>query len=295
MRRLEPISLLLFAVVTVARSMSPAVGAEDPEAFTRIAENGYCAAWSPDGSRIVYGSMGNEEYQIWSVRLVDKKTQQLTTTGAFHPAFSPDGKYVTYDDRGARGRIYRMAVAGGVSTRLTPVSMEGNFSNWSPDGSTIVFSSGGDIWSMPSDGGEASVIISRREQATRPVFSPDGKKIAFDSADAERRGDRDIWVYDMVEETYSRLTNDPGKDIQPHWSPDGTMIAYMSEKSGNRDIWIMRADGSAQVQVTFNEGMDVWPRWAPGGRRLAFGSDRAGSTDIWVVDLERQQPVTGSS
>lgn len=288
MRNSKSISWLMHAAAAVALSMSPAAGAEAPEAFTRIAESGYCPAWSPDGSRIVYGSMGNEEYQIRSVRLADGTTEPLTTAGGFHPAVSPDGRFVTYDDRGARGRIHRMPITGGEATRLTPESTEGNFSNWSPDGARIIFESAGDIWSMPSEGGEASPIIARPVQETRPVFSPDGKKIAFDSVDAEQRGDRDIWVFDVGEETYSRLTNHAGKDMQPHWSPDGTKIAYMSEESGNRDIWIMNADGTATFQVTFHEGMDVWPRWAPDGKRLAFGSDRAGSMDIWVVDLAKQ-------
>lgn len=288
MKDLTRISLLAGSVVVAALFQAPVLGEETPEAFTKVAENGYCPSWSPDGSQIVYGSMGTEAYEVWAVRLADGETRQLTAGGGFHPAVSPDGKHVTYDDRGARGRIYSMSITGGEPVRLTPESMGGNFSGHSPDGATIIFTAGGDIWSMPSEGGEASKVLSRDVHETRPVYAPDGKRIAFDSADVERSDNRDIWVYDTVEKIFSRLTNDPGKEIQPHWSPDGSMIAYMSEKSGNRDVWIMKADGSAAVQVTFHEGVDVWPRWAPDGKRLAFGSDRSGSTDIWVVDLEKE-------
>ncbi len=285
---LARVSLLAGSVAVAVLLQASVLAEETPEAFRKIAANGYCPSWSPDGSRIVYGSTGDDAYEVWIVRLADGETTRLTTGGGFHPAVSPDGKHVTFDDRGAHGRIHRMTITGGEPVRLTPQSMEGNFSNHSPDGATIIFEAGGDIWSMPSEGGEASRVISREVHETRPVYSPDGKKIAFDAADGGRSGNRDIWVYDTVGKSFSRLTNDPGKEIQPHWSPDGTMIAYMAERSGNREIWIMKADGSAAVQVTFQKGSDVWPRWAPDGRRLAFGSDRSGSMDIWIVDLEKQ-------
>ncbi len=127
----------------------------------------------------------------------------ITKGGRFHPAVSPDGKYVTFDDRGAHGRIHKMSISGGKPMMITPESMEGNFSYWSPDGATILFASRGDIWTIPSEGGKASKIVSRNAHDIRPVFSPDGRTVAFDSVDPERDGNMDIWLYDTAEKSYS--------------------------------------------------------------------------------------------
>jgi Tol biopolymer transport system component len=277
---------VIAAILTALLFSSPR-GEENPEAFVRIAENGYCPVWTPDGSRVIFGSMGRETFNIWSVSLADGATEQLTHNGGFHPAVSPDGKFLSYDHRGAFGNVFRVRLAGGEAVRITPPSMVGNFSSWSPDGSTIVFESGGDIWSIPSGGGSATRLISDDGKQTRPAFSPDGRRIALDRSDPES-GNVDIWIYDLAGATNERLTHTPGKDMQPHWSPNATAIAFMSDRGGNMDVWIKRVDGSMDARLTYSDAMDVWPRWSPDGTKIAFGSDRSGSTDIWIVDLERQ-------
>jgi dipeptidyl aminopeptidase/acylaminoacyl peptidase len=51
----------------------------------------------------------------------------------------------------------------------------------SPDGSTIAFVSGGDIWEVPARGGDARLLVSHPANESRPLFSPDGKRLAFTS------------------------------------------------------------------------------------------------------------------
>ena len=61
----------------------------------------------------------------------------------------------------------------------------------SPDGATIAFVSGGDIWEVPSRGGEARLLVSHQANELRPMFSPDGSRLAFTST---RTGNGDIYV-----------------------------------------------------------------------------------------------------
>jgi dipeptidyl aminopeptidase/acylaminoacyl peptidase len=76
----------------------------------------------------------------------------------------------------------------------------------------------------------------------------------------------------------------------PHWSPDGTRIAYVVTKADlersfyDSDLWLIDADGKNDRRLTFANGVDVRPRWSPDGSRIAFLSDRGGRNAIYVID-----------
>jgi len=82
-----------------------------------------------------------------------------------------------------------------------------------------------------------------------------------------------------------QLTDFPGREANPQWSPDGSLIAFMAEHSGNRDLWVIPVEGGTALQLTVSPGIDMNPRWSPDGRTLAFSSDRSGNWDIWTVEL----------
>ncbi len=75
----------------------------------------------------------------------------------------------------------------------------------SPDGSEIAFASGGDIWTAPAAGGVAHLLISDPATESRPVYSPDGKTLAFVST---RTGNGDIYIFDFATGQVRRLTFD---------------------------------------------------------------------------------------
>ena len=61
----------------------------------------------------------------------------------------------------------------------------------------------------------------------------------------------------------TRLTNGPGADWSPIWSPDGARIAFESQRDGNWDIYLVDADGSGLTRLTDNPARDKSPSWAP--------------------------------
>jgi Tol biopolymer transport system component len=87
--------------------------------------------------------------------------------------------------------------------------------------------------------------------ATRPGWSPDGKKIAFDSQGDDNR---DVFVVDVDGKFTRRLTHDDAVDRDPSWSRDGRWIYFSSSRNGKYHIWKVPSEGGAAVQVTRNEG-----------------------------------------
>jgi Tol biopolymer transport system component len=67
-----------------------------------------------------------------------------------------------------------------------------------------------------------------------------------------------------------QLTDDPFKDRQPRWSPDGKRIAFFSDRTGKWEVWMINSDGSGLRQVTSTPGGATNPQWSPDGTRLAY-------------------------
>ncbi len=118
-----------------------------------------------------------------------------------------------------------------------------------------------------------------------PVVSPGMDKIAFASRQAGRW---DLFVLKLDTGEVRQLTDTPGYEGKPTWSPDGLWVAYEAYYGDNFDIWILPLGGSqSPIQLTNDAGSDTAPAWDPGGRRIAFVSDRSGSPDIYLADLDK--------
>src|ERR1044072_7573175 len=105
----------------------------------------------------------------------------------------------------------------------------------SPDRKEIAFVSGGDIWTVPSAGGAAALLVSHAATESRPIYSPDGKQLAFIST---RTGNGDIYVLTLATGDLKRITFDDSLDQLDGWSRDGAGLYFTSS---NRDIG--RLDG----------------------------------------------------
>jgi len=95
----------------------------------------------------------------------------------------------------------------------------------SPDGREIAFVSGGDIWTVSASGGEARLLISNPAIETRPLFSPDGKMLAFGST---RTGNGDVYLLVFATGELKRMTYDDGNETPTGWSHDGKWIYFQT-------------------------------------------------------------------
>ena len=116
-----------------------------------------------------------------------------------------------------------------------------------------------------------------------PAWSPDGRRIAFDS---NRDGNREVYVMNADGSGVTRLTDNGAADEFPAWSPDGRRIAFESNRDGNPEVYVMNADGSGVTRLTDNGARDWYPAWSPDGRRIAFDSDRDGNWEIYVMNAD---------
>ena len=155
------------------------------------------------------------------------------------------------------------------------------------------------IYVMDADGGNQHRLTNNPNDDWHPVWSPDGKRIAFmserDGHVINGRPTPEIYVMDADGGNPQNLTNSPFfKDRSPSWSPDGKRIAFQSDRDKdnprNPEIYVMDADGGNQQRLTENRVYDWSPSWSPDGKRIAFMSERDGNSEIYVMDNDGGNP-----
>lgn len=165
--------------------------------------------------------------------------------------------------------------------------------NISPDGKTMVFDLLGDIYTMPVSGGKATALTNDIAWNMQPVFSPDGKYIAFTS---DRDGGDNIWIMHAdgsqpraVTQENFRLLNSPA------WSPDSQFIVARKHFTAGRslgagEVWQYHISGGNGVMLTerANDQKDLGePAFSPDGKYIYFSQDDTpGKTFHYSKDSE---------
>jgi tricorn protease len=153
----------------------------------------------------------------------------------------------------------------------------------SPDHHEIAFVSGGDIWTVPFGGGEARLLVSHPAYDSRPLYSPDGLRLAFMST---RTGNGDIYVLTFATGQLRRMTFDDASDQLDAWSRDGRWLYFSSgsqDVNGMNDIFRVGIDGGTPMPVSADEfTQEYWSAPSPvDPNTIAFTGKGRTSTDWW--------------
>jgi Tol biopolymer transport system component len=264
---------------------------ESPIRLTiRRADDGQ-PAWSPDGTRLAFKTAQAGSNQLAVISADGTNETLLTRTFRFsegQPAWSPDGMKLLYrrtpeNPLVQNGDIWvldvKMSGDHPAEPETQPVLLrtgDERYPSYSPDGTQIAFrgdldliepSGDEEIYLMNADGTNVRQLTSNGDFDSAPSWSPDGQRILFERAPAgtftpgTEAQEKDVYVMRTDGTDVRRLTDSPGLDEGPEFSPDGTKIAFSSARDGQQEIYVMDADGANPRRLTDNPARDESPDW----------------------------------
>ena len=229
-------------------------------------------AISPDGNTIAFGYKGD----IYRVDTKGGVATPLTISDAQDemPVWSHDGKYVAFaSNRAGNFDVYVMPANGGTPTRVTYNSANDFPYDFSPDDKSVIFGSARNIqannirfysprlfqnlYSVAVTGGRAILISGAGMENAH--YNSNGTEIVFQ----DRKGyedpwrkhhtsavTRDLWIMNLKDNSYKKITDFKGEDREPVWSNDNQSVFYLSEKNGTQNIYKKSLATGTEVQLT---------------------------------------------
>jgi serine/threonine-protein kinase len=193
---------------------------------------------SPDGRRLLLLMFDQHGPGVYAYDLASERLELLGT--GFFPIWMPDGRWVTW---GASG-LYRQRADGtpGDPERLTESESLGAPYSWSPDGETLLYGTGADIWVVSLEGNRTPrplVATDYNELGAR--FSPDGKWIAYIS---DASGQQEIYLLSYPDAETRRLVSSGGGS-DPVWNDDGRELFY---RRGD-EMWVVPVETEPTLTI----------------------------------------------
>jgi Tol biopolymer transport system component len=258
-------------------------------------------AWSADGADLaIVRGLGGISGEIWLVPAAGGGPRKLSDEGptvfSESPFFTPDGRGLVYSsNRGGATNIWFRSLRGGGPVQLTAGAGPDESPSAALDGSVAFVNSRWrntlDVHSL--DGGAARTLLTHAPFLWAPVFSPDGRTIAFTRGEVD--GSWHIWTVPVDDGSNPRrLTSTEAGEIYPQFTPDGKFILYHNW-SAPRRIWRVPAEGGTPQLVSRWADGESYADVSPDGRWLAFARSEAQGERVYVAPLDGGTTSSGGS
>jgi TolB protein len=139
-----------------------------------------------------------------------------------------------------------------------------------------------------ADGERSQYLLRSNEPIISPVWSPDGKRIAYVSFESKKPV---VYVHHLSENKRQVVASFKGSNSAPAWSPDGKTIAVVLSVEGGSQIYLINSDGSGpRRRISNSTSIDTEPRYSTDGKFIYFTSDRGGSPQIYRMPSNGGEP-----
>ena len=306
--------------------------------------------WMPDGQSIAFISTRDGEPQVWVVPAAggDAKKISAISTGASDLQVSPDGKWFSFSSTvfpdcqnddcnkkrmealenskvkakifdklpyrvwnawkdGMRNHLFVMPATGGSATDITPgdfdsppIDLGGTWSfAWSPDSREIAFernsdpvvavSTNNDIYVVPITGGEPKKITDNPGNDSQPLYSPDGKYIAY--LQMKRAGfeadQKQLILYERSSGKRTNLTGSVDYSLnEVLWSPDSKVLYFNADDKSSESVFRYTIAGK-KFETILGKGYNHELRLQPGGKSIVFSHESINQpVDIYRMDAD---------
>jgi Tol biopolymer transport system component len=212
--------------------------------------------WMPDGQSILFASKRIGTFDLWRVAISDGSLEDLGVSGDLvaNPAVSPDGSHLAFMEDMKNVNLWRVGIPETGAAPDTPIK-----------------------------------LVSSAKIETLPQYSPDGKKIVYESTQS---GDDEIWVCDSDGTNATQLTSFRGPITgTPRWAPDSRRVVFDSRSAGTSDIYMMSIDETNPHRLTEGKGDSHVPSWSVDGQWIFFASNRTGRNEIWKLPVKEGPAV----
>jgi Tol biopolymer transport system component/serine/threonine protein kinase len=255
-----------------------------------------CPALSPDGRLLAYAAC-KSEYSC-TIQVLElqrdlrpkgppRRLVEVAVGAAFEGlAWATDGRSLVYS---VPGHLYRVSLRGAPEgERIELATPSAVFPAVSRTLDRLAFVRGiddRDVWKLEEGHPPTPFLVSSRVDQS-PQFSPDGTRIAYQSARWSRTGE--VFVTNADGSTPVQLTDGLGRQQgSPQWSPDGRWIAFDSQRQdGTFDVFAIDAAGGPPRRLTADPSNEHRPSWSRDGRWIYFASDRTGRFEVWRVPAQ---------
>lgn len=246
--------------------------------------------YSPDGKTIAFIRNTKDVEDIYLMPAAGGEPHRLTFDNRLMPglAWMPDSREIIFSSNrgGASWGLWRISAGGGTPERVPVGSDRAYGPALSMKGHRLAYCTGiwnEDIWRIalgPNHrAGKPEKFIFSELVEEGPQYSPDGKRIAFQST---RSGNFEIWRADADGTNLVQLTSMGGPLTgTPRWSPDGRWIAFDTRPEAHPNIHIVSSDGGPVRRFVNETSDDGVASWSHDGKWIYFASNRNGGWQVW--------------